>query len=170
MFGEFTCKIDSKGRMRLPKELLSQLPEGSGGTQALFLMHGKGKKFLKLFTQAEFNEKIAKAKRLNPDSSKHYRLMQLLFKGAQEVNIDSADRINIPKLLTEFAGLHNEVVISAFLNQVEIWSAEEYWKDALSVDPAEQDVLLEEIFGEEAIAPAPAGNPTADQRETPPAG
>ena len=168
MFGEFTCKIDSKGRMRLPKELLSQLSGGGGGTQALFLLHGKGKQFLKLFTEAEFNEKIAKAKRLNPDNSKHYRLLQLLFQGAQRITIDSADRINIPKLSTEFAGLHNEVVVSAFFGQIEIWSAEEYWKDALSVDPAEQDRLQAEIFGEETALPAPEA--IDDLTETPPAG
>ena len=167
MFGEFTCKIDSKGRMRLPKELLSQLSGGGGGTQALFLMRGKGK-YLKLYTQAEFDARIARAKRLNPDNAKHYRLMQLLFKGAQEVKIDSADRINIPKVLIELAGLHQEAVVSTFLDQIEIWSAEEYWKDALGADAAEQDRLSEEIFGPTTLLPE--AETVAVDKETPSAG
>ena len=165
MFGEFTCKIDSKGRMRLPKELLSRLDDGSGGTQALFLMRGKGK-YLKLFTQADFDRRIEKAKRLNPDNAKHYRLMQLMFKGAQTVQIDSADRINIPRVLAELAGLQDEAIISTFMDQVEIWSAEAYWADALAADAEEEDRLAEEIFGAEAAAPV---LPATELAKTPPA-
>ena len=171
MFGEFTCKIDSKGRMRLPKELLSQLTDGGGGTQALFLTRGFGK-YLKLYTKAAFDARIARAKRLNPDNAKHYRLLQLLFQGAQEVKVDSADRINISKVLVELAGLHQEAIVSTFLDQVEIWSAEEYWKNALGADATEQDELTEAIFGPAELLPAAEATPTSadPQTETPPAG
>ena len=152
--------------MRLPKELLSQLVDGGGGTQALFLMRGKGK-FLNVYTQGQFNAEVAKYSRLNKDNSRHYRLMQFRFRGTKEVKVDSADRINVPKILTEYAGLHSEAVVSTFMNQVEIWSAEEFWKDTLGAKPEELDELSNEIFGEQPLPDAP--DPILLPKDTPPA-
>ena len=63
-----------------------------------------------------------------------------------ELNIDNSDRILIKKNLKDYANINKDVVITCFLNKIEIWAAEEYG-DLLEDEPMEFADLAEDVMG-----------------------
>ena len=60
--------------------------------------------------------------------------------------MDTAGRLNIPRDLMDFAGIHKEIVVSSAISIVEIWDATKYEK---AIDDAANDFadLAEEVMG-----------------------
>lgn len=132
--------------MRLPSELLTQLGMSSGGTHTFVVAPGKGK-YLKLHTEQHWVEEVATLTALNRHNTRQYRLLQLRFRGATRVKLDSADRLNIPATLRERYNIEDQVVISCFLDQIELWAHDEFLADLASISPEEIDELENSILG-----------------------
>ena len=66
--------------------------------------------------------------------------------GVRTVEMDTAGRLNIPRDLMDFAGIHKEIVVSSAISIVEIWDATKYEK---AIDDAANDFadLAEEVMG-----------------------
>ena len=156
LIGEYYIKVDAKGRVRLPSDLLTQLGLSSGGTHPFVVAPGKGD-YLKLHTESHWNEEVKQLMLLNRHNSKQYRLMQLRFRGARKVNLDSADRLNLPKHLMERYGIKDKIVISTFVDNMEIWAEDRFEADSENTTPEEIDALEDEVLGgntTEVIVPA----------------
>ena len=138
LIGEFRCKLDEKGRLSLPAKLRSQLPETAGNT----LVVNRGfERCLVLYTKDNWLQETAKLNAVDDFMSPEIRRFKRIFtNGANLVQLDGAQRILIPKNLLEYAGLDNEVVLSAFNNKVEIWSLQNY-ESELGADAAELSSL-----------------------------
>ena len=154
LLGEYYCKVDSKGRVRLPSELLTQLGMSSGGTHAFVVAPGVGK-YLQLHTNAHWQEESGRLAQLNRHNSEHRRLLQMRFRGASNVKLDSADRLNIPASLRERYNIEDKVVISCFLDQIEIWAHDEFMADLESMSPEEIDRLENSILGGVGVVAPP---------------
>lgn len=146
LLGEYYVKADAKGRVRLPSELLTQLGMSSGGTHPFVVAPGKGN-YIKLHTEKHWDEEVRELMQLNRHNTREYRLLQMRFRGARKVQLDSADRLNLPKHLTERYGIANQVVISCFLDQIEIWAQDKFEEDIASMTPDMIDQLEDEILG-----------------------
>lgn len=143
LLGEYECKIDSKGRMRLPSSLMEQL--GTEGTHAFVVNRGM-EKCLTLFPKKVWDVIIAKVNKLNTYNKKNREFKRFVYRGATEVNIDASDRILIPKRLTEYANIKKELVLSAVDDRIEIWAKEQY--DLLiAQEPDDFADLAEEVMG-----------------------
>lgn len=149
--GEFEVAIDAKGRATLPAGFRKQLPEG-GGKQ--FVVNRGFESCLVLYPMDTWNALSAKINQLNDFNPKVREFKRLFLNGANIVEVDSADRINLPKQLMEYAGLNKEngIVFSAQGNKVELWDKTTYY-NYLREGAANFSTLAQEVAGGEAFNP-----------------
>jgi len=121
--GEYECKLDAKGRLRLPTPLIKQL---GGAEKEGFVINRGIEKCLVLYTNKEWKRITEELSRLNQYNSDHRAFTRSFFRGATEVSLDTTSRILISKRLKEYAKVGNEAVVFAYLNKIEIWNNEEY--------------------------------------------
>ena len=124
LIGEYYCKLDAKGRLSLPSRLRTQIPEAAGN---MLVINRGFEQCLVLYTKEDWLKETEKLNAVDDFTSPEIRRFKRIFtNGANMLPIDNAQRILIPKKLMEYAGLADEVVLSAFGNKVEIWSKELY--------------------------------------------
>ena len=143
LLGEYDCKLDAKGRMRLPSGLIAQLGEDD---KLKFVINRGFEKCLMLYPEAVWNKISAEVDQLNLYNKKNRDFVRYFYRGAQELQMDSADRILLPKRLMEYAGIDKEVVLSAYNGRIEIWTKEEY-DNLLDDEPADFSDLADEVLG-----------------------
>ena len=141
--GEYECKMDAKGRVKLPAGLIRQL----SATDSLSFVINRGfEKCLMLYPKEVWEKKTLEVNQLNIYIPKNRQFVRYFYRGASPVNTDGAERILIPKSLNEYAGLGKEVVLFAYHEQIEIWSKEHY-AAMISTEPEEFSDLAAEVFG-----------------------
>ena len=142
--GEYECKMDAKGRVRLPGALIKQL---GSGDNLIFTVNRGFEKNLMLYPKDVWEAKTKEInQRLNSYNKKHREFIRYFYRGATELVLDSADRVLLPKSLIEHAGLEKEVILFAYQQQIEIWSKDKYI-DELSNEPEDFSDLADEVFG-----------------------
>ncbi len=127
LLGEYPVSIDNKGRMRLPTALLRQLGEPmreEGGYE--FVVNRGFEGALTLYPKAVWEVISARVNRLNRFNERNRKLIRFFYSGATPLTTDSADRILLPKLLMEYAGLTDEAILLSIRDYIEIWSPERY--------------------------------------------
>ena len=67
-------------------------------------------------------------------------------RGATELQLDTSNRVLIPKTLLEYAKIDKDLILSAFSNRIEIWSKEEY-EQHLKMSDEEYSDLAEKVMG-----------------------
>jgi len=121
--GEYECKIDAKGRIVLPAKLKAKLPEVN--TSELIIKRGF-EPCLVLYPQLEWMKVFNKASGLS-EFNQEYRTFQRSFlRGATEVDMDTNGRILLPKTMTKFAEIEEEVIVVGTGNRIEIWNPDKY--------------------------------------------
>jgi MraZ protein len=143
LFGEFLCKLDSKGRFMLPSGLKKQL---SNGDQERFVINRGFEKNLTLYPESEWLKISKEINSLNLYTKKNREFVRYFFRGASEITADSTARVLLPKPLLDYAGLDREIILFAYGNRIEIWSKELY-ESTLDVEPDDFSVLAEEVMG-----------------------
>ena len=126
LIGEFECKIDAKGRLRLPAALLKQL-QGFGSGGECIINRGM-QTYLTLYPRSVWDSTSEKVEQLSDFSEFNLRFKRYFYRGTSEVSPDSADRILINKSLIEHAEIKKTVVLQAMKTKVEIWSKENHEK------------------------------------------
>ena len=140
--GEYDCKIDSKGRVRLPSALVRQI----GADKMHFTINRGFEKHLILYPREVWDRKVKEINQLNIYNKQHRQAIRYFFRGATYVEPDRADRILIPRSLQDYALLKDEVVLFAYQQQVEIWSKQGY-EEMIDREPEEFSDIANEIFG-----------------------
>ena len=117
--GEYNHSVDAKGRMIVPSKLRDALGSSfviTRGMDPCLLAYPNDEWEL-------FEEKLNQLPRTN----KKARDLKRYFVGsAVDCEIDSQGRILLPSNLREFAKILKDVVIVGMVENVEIWSKEEY--------------------------------------------
>jgi MraZ protein len=143
-FGEFECKIDAKGRLRLPSQLIRQM-EGDNGVFT-FVLHRGFEKCLMLYEKKVWDRIVKDVEGLNVYNKKERQFLRYFFRGASIITLDSADRVLLSKRQMEFADIDNEVILSPLMDRIEIWSPVHY--DAMLMEePDDLSALAEEVLG-----------------------
>lgn len=141
--GEYECKMDGKGRVMLPAHLRKQIPDEAGDR----LVVNRGfDKCLTLYTKTDWQNETDKLQGLNSFNKKDRMFIRLFNNGATEVQIDTASRVLIPKKLQEYAELENELVLYAYENKIEIWSAKNH-AEMFDMSADDFSELAEEVMG-----------------------
>ncbi len=154
LLGEYDCKIDAKGRLRLPAGLLKQL-HAFGSSE--YVINRGMTPYLTLFPKTVWEYESAKVKALNGYIEKNQAFKRYFYRGATPLEPDSADRILLPKSLIEYAGINKSVMIQGMDDRVEIWDKEAYLND-LNQEPADFRKLAEDTWSSVTPTP-PAPNP-----------
>ena len=149
LLGEYECKMDAKGRMRLPSALIAQL-----GEEELhqFVINRGFEKCLMLYPDEVWSTISEQVNRLNQYNKKERDFQRYFYRGAQKVGLDSADRILVNKRLLEYAGIEKDVILMAVNDRIEIWSKEQY-DLMLENEPEDFSDLAQDVLG---------GNPLTD--------
>ena len=143
LLGEYDCKIDAKGRMRLPVLLVKQLVEGE--SQSFVVNRGVEKRLI-LYPKNVWDLISQRVNKLNTYVKKNRDFMRYFYRGATEVNIDGNERVLLTKRLLEYAGIQKDVILFAINDRVEIWAKEKY-DNLIDEEPENFSDLAEDVMG-----------------------
>ncbi len=121
--GEFESTMDVKGRFLLPSAVKKQLPEG--GSEHFIINRGF-EKCLSLYPMKSWKPIFSEISDLNDFEPKVRQFRRYFLNGATQVELDSANRLLIPKNLMEYAGLEKDIVLVSAVNKIEIWDKNKY--------------------------------------------
>jgi MraZ protein len=142
--GDYTCKIDPKGRVLLPSAFKKQMPEDSRDT--FVIKKDIYEKCLIMYTIDEWEKQNTLLReKLNPYNKEHSQLLRAYYRGTAEVTLDASNRLLLPKRLLELAGIDKEICMSGQDKKIEIWSKEVY--DSNGIDEEEFGLLAEKLLG-----------------------
>ncbi|MFN8238438.1 MAG: division/cell wall cluster transcriptional repressor MraZ [Chitinophagales bacterium] len=139
--GNYEVKVDSKGRLRLPTNLLQQLPETD--IKQFVLNKGMGK-CLRLFPKAQWDSVTQEMSKFSYFRTDERNFLRAFYQLATQVEVDSNDRILLSKRLMETVGITDEVVITAFHDVIEIWDSKTY--AATIVEPENFADMADEVW------------------------
>lgn len=121
--GDFSCKIDSKGRIMLPSVLKKQMPVTA--CEKFVCKKDLFEKCLVLYPMDEWERqnKIIRSK-LNPYNKDHSRVLRGFYRGTAEISLDGNNRMLIPRSLLSKVGIEREVILAGQNGKIEIWTTE----------------------------------------------
>lgn len=142
--GEYEATVDAKGRFLLPAGLKKQMPEG---TATLVINRGMDK-CLWMYLLDDWKKVEDRLREVNPYDSRDNRMVRkALIAGAVYVEFDSAGRLNLPKILSEYAGFDKDIVLAGDIDKIEIWDKTEYNKLFESLTPEKLSGMASAILG-----------------------
>jgi MraZ protein len=148
--GDYTCKVDAKGRIILPMAFKKQMPAGA---QDHFVARKDiFESCLVLYPIDDWNRQIEKIRsRINPYNREHNLFLRNFFKGTAELTLDNNNRLLVPKRLMDLAGIQRDVVLAGQDGRIEMWNADLYEKIGM---PSEDFAnLAEKLMGNRLNAP-----------------
>lgn len=143
--GEFDCKVDAKGRMMLPVGLLKQFPDNL--KNKFVVNRSVFQKCLVLHPMDAWEDLMKDLSKLNRFTREHDDFIRQYSNGAVPVEVDAANRILLPKRLMDYAKIEKDVVLTASLDKIEIWSLAMYEQVMNNYDPDSFASLAEKVMG-----------------------
>ncbi len=142
--GDYTCKVDVKGRIILPMAFKKQMP--ADARDQFVVRKDIFENCLVLYSIEDWNEQLGKIrKRINPYNREHNQFLRNFFKGTAELTLDNSNRMLIPKRLLDLIGTDRDVVLAGQDGRIEIWAADAYEK--LDMPPDDFANLAEKLMG-----------------------
>jgi MraZ protein len=145
LLGEFDCKLDAKGRLMVPSSLKKQLPNLE--QEGLVINRGF-EKHLVIYPKNVWAEKVAELGKLNQYEEKSRQFIRLFTRGASELILDAAGRVNLPKTLLESVGITGtaDLILACQIDKIEVWSKSAY-EAMFDQDPENFAALAAEVMG-----------------------
>lgn len=142
--GDYTCKVDVKGRIILPMAFKKQMP--ADARDHFVIRKDIFENCLVLYSIEDWNRQLDKIRRkINPYNRDHNKFLRNFFKGTVELILDSNNRMLVPKRMLELISAGRDVVLAGQDGRIEIWAADIYEKiDMPSGDFAN---LAEKLMG-----------------------
>ncbi len=122
--GEYDISVDTKGRILLPTALRKQFLEGTGDR---FVLNRGFDNCLNVFPMETWAIEKAKINELDPYDEDARKFKRLFLNGATIVEVDSADRLLIPKQLQEHANIKKDAKIVLSGDRMELWDESTYY-------------------------------------------
>jgi len=142
--GEYTCKVDTKGRIILPMTFKKQMP--SGAQDHFVVRKDIFENCLVLYSIEDWNRQLEKIRRrINPYNREHNMFLRNFFKGTAELLLDGNNRMLIPKRLLDMIGAERDVVLAGQDGRIEIWAAAVY--DKIDMPSGDFANLAEKLMG-----------------------
>ena len=140
-FGEYECKLDDKGRLKLPSAILNQLSQDQSRD---FVANRGFERCLYLFPKDVWTVKLNEVQGLNEYLPEVRQFKRYFYRGATEFTPDKADRILLPKILLDYAGIEKTLIITAVGEYLEVWNAEAY-RELINTEPEDISALAQKI-------------------------
>jgi MraZ protein len=142
--GDYTVKLDSKGRLSFPAAFMRQLKDNSSA--GFVLKKDVFEKCLILYPMEEWERQNAMIReKTNPYNKEHARFLRMFYSGTAELTLDANNRMLLPKRLLEHAEIGDELVLAGQSGRIELWSSLLY----MDVSRADDDFssMAEKILG-----------------------
>lgn len=141
--GKYQNSIDSKSRLIIPAKFREELGGRCVIAQSL-------DKCLTISTEAEWENFLQELKAL-PRSNAEARMIRRYFnQSAAKCDVDKQGRVTIPQELKDYAGITKELVTIGNIDNIEVWSKENFEKEAFA--QAGEDVTASDINASEIAA------------------
>ena len=141
--GEFPCTLDVKGRLLFPAALKKQVPAKAKNR---FIIHRGFEKCLALYAKHDWELISAEVNRLNLYVKDNRDFARYFFRGATELELDTTNRLLLPKSLCEYAEIKKDIVLFGYANRIEVWS-EKLYRKQMDEEPRDFVKLAEEVMG-----------------------
>ena len=143
--GEYTSKIDDKGRMVFPAPLKGVLPPGSD--MRFVIKKDLFEPCLQMYTMEEWEHTSAEVKsKLNFFNKQHAIFWREYMRDRDVVEPDAKlGRITVSRKLLDAIGVTKEVVFSGNDFKIEIWAKEEFEKKRI---PNEEYIAIAESLSD----------------------
>lgn len=143
--GDYTCKLDAKGRVLLPAAFKKQL---QGDNADKFVVKKDIFENCLVVYPSEEWERQSKIirKKINPYKREHNMFLRRFFKGTAEVILDSNNRLLVPKRLLDEIGAEKDIVLAGQTGKIELWDKTRY--DQIELSDDEFAGMAESIFNE----------------------
>lgn len=149
--GDYTCKVDPKGRIMLPQAFMKSMPEVA--RDRFVIKKDIYEKCLVLYPMDEWQRRIeAINQNTNPFDREHRSLIREFSKDTAEIELDANNRILLPARFLKLAGIDKDVVLAGQLGQIEIWAKETYEQTGMSSE--EFGELTSKILGGKSSKPS----------------
>ena len=137
--GEFSCKVDNKGRFMWPIKFREDLSEVE------FVITRGLDNCIDLFPKNIWEEEIVekRLKKLNLTKRNHRDYQRFILSAATKLVLDNQGRVNLPASLIKHANINKDAIVTGSNDHIEIW-AEEKWKEYIS----EKNGIIEDIVDE----------------------
>ena len=150
--GEFTCKLDDKGRFAVPSSLRERFAVSDPpGTKKAVLVKSQQEPCLWLFPIPYWYALLEyQQQRLSDQESRlfmHYMVSEVL-----EAEIDRTSRVMIPSKFREHANLKEDAVMVGLYDRLEIWNPDT-WRLQLSELEDEHEMSLGKVLQLPTIKP-----------------
>lgn len=134
--GTSSHTIDDKGRIVIPARFRGLLrTESADGLMVTKMID----QYLVGFPFNEWFVIATRIKQLAEKSETMRRFRRSFIGGASECGCDRQDRILVPPMLREYAGLKKDIVLVGVTDHFEIWSRENYEKEEVATQATFKD-------------------------------
>lgn len=140
--GEYDSTVDTKGRFLLPAGLKKQLPD----LETSFVINRGFEKCLTLYPSQSWKPIFKDISNLNDFDPKVREFRRYFLNGAQQVELDNAGRLLLPKNLMDHASLNKDIVLVSAVNKIEIWDKNKYQQFFESFSPEAFSNLANEVM------------------------
>jgi MraZ protein len=142
--GTYECKIDDKGRLKVPSSLIKQMENFEDKT--FVVKRSVFQSCLEVYPMKAWDKLMDKINKLNRFIKKNADFIRMFTAGVKTVELDSAGRMQISKDLTHFANLQKDIVITSAGELFEIWDKEVYEK-VIATNEDDFASLAEDVMG-----------------------
>ncbi len=139
--GEYDCRRDDRGRLRLPAEIVNRHEEDGGQ----FVLRKGMDPCLVLYPISTWTQESTRVNSLDDMVAKERKFKRMFFTTSKAVKLDGNSRIQMPNFLVERAGIDRDVVIIGVGDRYEIWDKAAH--DAEASDFDQLNALAGDIFG-----------------------
>ncbi|HCN50503.1 MAG TPA: division/cell wall cluster transcriptional repressor MraZ [Chryseobacterium sp.] len=142
--GTYECKIDDKGRLKVPSSLIKQMENFDD--KAFVVKRSVFQSCLEVYPMNAWDKLMGKINKLNRFIKKNADFIRMFTAGVKTVELDNAGRLQISKDLMTFANLQKDVVITSAGELFEIWDKDTYEK-VISTNETDFASLAEDVMG-----------------------
>ncbi len=142
--GDYTCKVDVKGRIILPMAFKKQMPPDA--RDQFVVRKDIFENCLVLYSIEDWDRQLEKIRgKINPYNREHNKFLRNFFKGTAELTLDTSNRMLVPRRMLELIGADRDVVLAGQDGRIEIWAADTY--DKIDMPAEDFANLAEKLMG-----------------------
>ncbi len=142
--GDYTCKVDVKGRIILPMAFKKQMPPDA--RDQFVVRKDIFENCLVLYSIEDWDRQLEKIRgKINPYNREHNKFLRNFFKGTAELTLDTNNRMLVPRRMLEIIGAGRDVVLAGQDGRIEIWAADTY--DKIDMPAEDFANLAEKLMG-----------------------
>ncbi|MCA1642219.1 MAG: division/cell wall cluster transcriptional repressor MraZ [Acidobacteria bacterium] len=128
--GNYTARIDQKGRLKVPTAFRRHIQENHGAEVYVTSLTGESVRIYPLGEWESIEQRLDPARRKFLDRTNYF---------GQQAEMDSQGRVIIHPLLRKSAGVVGDVTVLGYLTYLEVWELERFQQRLLSDPYTEED-------------------------------